>query len=175
VVARTSGDPEALSASLARLIRETDARVPIGQVRTMEQVLVASLDLQRFIMLLLGTFSGLAVLLAGVGVYGLISYIVSQRTHEVGVRIALGAGVGDVLALIIRRGMLLAAIGTALGLVGALGLTRLLSGLLFGVRATDPSTFILVTLLLGTVALAACYIPARRATRVEPMAALRTE
>ena len=93
----------------------------------MDQVLVATLDLQRFIMLLLGAFSGLAVLLAGVGVYGLISYVVSQRTHEVGVRIALGAGVGDVLALIIRRGMLLAAIGTALGLVGALGLTRLLS------------------------------------------------
>ncbi len=175
VVVRTAGDPRALRDALARAIRDADARVPVGRVRTMEEVLDGSLAFQRFLMLLLSVFAGLAVALAAVGVYGLMSHAVAQRTHEIGVRMALGALQRDVLGLIVSRGLLMAGIGVVIGLFGAAALTRLLGGMLYGVRPVDPRTFASVAALLMLVALAACYLPARRAARVDPMVALRAE
>jgi ABC-type antimicrobial peptide transport system permease subunit len=175
LVVRTDGDPAALKAMVARTIRGTDAQVPLGRVRTMDEVLDGSIEFQRFVMLLLGTFAGLAVTLAAVGTYGVMSYLVAQSTREIGVRIALGALPRQVLGVVIGRGMLLAGIGAAVGLASALALTRLLAQQLYGVKATDALTFAAVTALLLLVALVACFVPARRATRVDPMVALRTE
>ena len=175
LVVRTDGDPAALKAMVARTIRATDAQVPLGRVRTMDEVLDGSIELQRFVTLLLAAFAGLAVTLAAVGTYGVMSYLVAQSTREIGVRIALGALPRQVLGVVIGRGMLLAGIGVAVGLAGALVLTRLLSSQLYGVKPTDVLTFAAVTALLLLVALAACFVPARRATRVDPMVALRYE
>jgi len=175
VVVRSSGDPAAVQASLARVIRETDAFVPVGRVRAMDEVLVGSLAFQRFIMALLSTFAGLAIVLASVGLYGVIAYLVAQRTHEIGVRMALGARSRDVLRMVLAHGLRLVAVGVVLGLAGALALTRFLAGQLYGVRPTDPLTFVAVTALLALVALAATWLPARRAARVNPMVALRAE
>jgi ABC-type antimicrobial peptide transport system permease subunit len=141
----------------------------------MDDVLHASLQIQRFVMTLLSIFAALALVLASVGVYGLMSYVVAQRTHEIGVRMAIGARSADVMRLVIGRAMLLAVIGVVLGLVGARLLTHLLSSQLFGVQATDLVTFAGVSGVLVLVALAASYLPARRATRVDPMIALRSE
>ena len=141
----------------------------------MEEVLVGSLAFQRFIMALLTAFAGLAIVLASVGLYGVIAYLVTQRTHEIGVRMALGARSHDVLRMVLGHGLRLVGIGVVLGLAGALALTRFLAGQLYGVRPTDPLTFIAVTALLAVVALAATYLPARRAARVDPMIALRNE
>jgi len=175
VVVRTSGDPAAVQAALARVIRETDPFVPVGRVRAMEEVLRGSLAFQRFVMALLTAFAGLAIVLASVGLYGVIAYLVAQRTHEIGVRMALGARSRDVLRMVLGHGLRLVAIGVVLGLVGALALTRFLAGQLYGVRPTDPLTFIAVTALLALVALAAAWLPAQRAARVDPMIALRAE
>ena len=141
----------------------------------MDQWLSESLARRRFAMLMLGLFAVVAMLLAGVGIYGVMSYTVAQRTREMGIRIALGAQTRDVLRLIFRQGLSLAGIGVGIGLVVAIAATRLMASLLFGIRATDPITFAAIALLLAMVALLACWIPARRATKVDPMIALRYE
>jgi putative ABC transport system permease protein len=175
VVLRTTGDPGALGTALARTIHETDPQVPVGRVRAMAEVLAASLAFQRFVMTLLALFALLAVMLAAVGLYGVMSYLVAQRTHEIGVRMALGADPGQVLRMVLGRGMVLAAGGAAVGLVGAVFATRLLANQLYGVKPADPLSLAAVTALLAAVALLACFVPARRGTRVDPVVALRTE
>jgi len=175
VVVRTAGGPAALKEFVARTIRATDARVPLGRVRTMEEILSASLAFHRFLMLLLIAFAGLAVVLAAVGIYGVMSYLVTQSTREIGVRIALGARPRQVCGVVIGHGMLLAGLGAIVGVAGSLALTRLLESQLYGVTPTDALTLGGVTTLLLFVAMVACVIPARRATRVDPMVALRYE
>jgi predicted permease len=175
VVVRTAGDPAALRATLPRVIHETDAQIPVGRVRTMEEILGAALAFQRFLMLLLGVFGGLAVTLAAVGIYGVMASFAAQRTHEIGVRLALGALPRDVVRLVLRRGLLLAGIGVGVGLAGAAGLTRLLANQLHDVQPIDPLTFGGVAGALVVVAVAACAAPAVRASRLDPVVALRHE
>lgn len=174
-VLRTAGDPLSLSASVKKEMLGLDPTLPVKNVRSMEQVLSKSIAHERFHMSLLGLFAGTGLVLAAVGIYGVISYSVMQRTHEMGIRIALGARGSDVLKLVVGQGMVLVLIGVSLGLGVAFAVTRVMVGLLYGVSATDPVTFIAISLLLSVVALLACYIPARRATRVDPMVALRYE
>jgi putative ABC transport system permease protein len=176
VVARAaSGDTANVATALRGVIRQTDKDSPIWNVRTMEELLAASVAKRRFNMILLGGFASVALLLAALGIYGVISYSVTQRTHEIGVRVALGAQPRDVVRMILSQGMRLTLLGVGLGLVGAFALTRVMSGLLFGVSATDPATFAGVALLLAGVAFVSCLLPARRATKVDPMIALRYE
>jgi predicted permease len=175
VLVRTAQKPLSVSRAVENALRDAAPNLPIGEVRSMEEVLSFSIAQQRFRMTLMTIFAGLALALAAVGIYGVISYSVSQRTHEIGVRMALGATRGIVLQMIVRQGLRLTLIGTALGLLGALGLTRVLKSMLFGVKPTDPVTFVAVSMLLAAVALLASYIPARRATKVDPMVALRYE
>ncbi len=172
---RTTVDPLTLSAAARREIQAVDRNAPASNIRSMEQYLAASIAPRRFNLRLLTIFAGSALILAGAGLYGVISYVVAQRKRELGIRIALGARAGDVLKMVIGQGMALAIIGLALGLLAALALTRLMVGLLFGVSATDPLTFIIIALMLTLVALLACYIPARRATKVDPLVALKNE
>jgi ABC-type antimicrobial peptide transport system permease subunit len=172
---RTSVDPLTLQAAVRREIQAVDREAPASNIRTMEQYLAASVAPRRFNLWLLTVFAGAALVLAATGLYGVISYGVEQRRHEIGIRVALGARAGDVLKLVIGQGMALAIIGVALGLGAALALTRLMESLLFSVSATDPLTFIAIALLLTLVALLACYIPARRATKVDPLVALRPQ
>jgi putative ABC transport system permease protein len=141
----------------------------------MDEVIAGTLTRQRFSMILLDAFAAVALLLASIGIYGVISYVVGQRTHELGIRLALGAQRRDVLSLVLGHGLKMALGGVALGLVAALGLTRLLGNLLYGVSATDPATFTAIALLLTGVALLACFVPAWRATKVDPLTALRHE
>jgi putative ABC transport system permease protein len=152
-----------------------DSQIPVSDILSMEDIMAVSLAQQRFNMLLLALFAALALILAAVGIYGLMAYSVSQRTHEIGVRLAIGAQRRDVLRLVLRDGAKLTLLGIAIGIIAALTLTRLMAGLLFEVTPTDPATFAAVAILLAVVAFAACYIPARRATRVDPMVALRYE
>ncbi len=175
IVMRTTGDPLALAAAAEREIRAIDPDQPVSDIRTMQQLLADSVARSRFTTTLLGLFAALALVLASVGIFGVMSYSVTQRTHEIGIRMALGATARDILRMILRQGLTLTLIGVAVGLIGAFALTRLMSSLLFGVSASDPITFTAVTLMLAGVALLACYIPARRATRVDPMVALRYE
>ena len=175
LVARTTGDPLSVAGAAQNEVRAVDKDQPVTRVRTMEAVVAGSVAQPRFRTLLLGSFAVIALLLAAVGIYGVISYAVMQRTQEIGIRIALGAQPRDVLRLVVRQGMAPALVGLGVGLIGAFALTRLLKDLLFIVRPTDPATFALVALLLASVALLACYLPARRATKVDPMVALRRE
>ncbi len=174
-VIRTDGDPLALAASARGVIQSIDPNQPVADVRTMESWIGESVSRMRFGTLLLTVFALVALLLSAVGVYGVMAYTVTQRHHEIGIRIALGAQTRDVLSMVVRQGMLITLAGIGLGLLGGLALTRVISAQLFGVSATDPLTFGGVSLLLIVVALLACYIPARRATKVDPMVALRYE
>jgi putative ABC transport system permease protein len=177
-VASSQNNPSGLSslaAAIRNQMRTIEPNEPINQVVTMDERLSNSVATRRFQMLLLGAFAGLALVIATVGIYGVISYAVSQRTHEIGIRMALGAQAGDVLRMMIWRGMALTFVGLAIGLAAALALTRVLKNLLFNVSATDPATFALILLLLVGVAFIASYIPARRATKVDPLIALRSE
>lgn len=175
IVARTQSDPVAMTAAIKQQIWKVDSRLPVTRVETMEQVSAASFAARRFNMLLLTIFSALALVLAAVGVYGVMSYAVTQRTPEIGVRMALGAQMGDVVKLVLRGGLVLAFTGVILGLGGAFALTRLMRSLLFAVEPNDFATFAVVTVCLMGTALLACYLPARRATKVDPLVALRYE
>jgi putative ABC transport system permease protein len=174
-VARTSSDPMVMAPALRRSIWSVDKNVPITDLMTMDQVVALSASESRYQAMLLSAFGTLGLILAMVGIYGLISYLVSQRTRELGVRIALGARPQNILRMIISEGMLLVVAGVIIGVAGALALTRFLRSLLFEIKPTDPVTFVGVAISLTLVALAACYIPARRAMRVDPIVALRYE
>jgi putative ABC transport system permease protein len=175
ILVRTSSDPTALVPAIRKEVWSLDANQPISNINTMEKIVADSIAQPRLSMLLMGLFGALALILAAVGIYGLLSYAVTQRTQEMGIRMALGAKTTDVLKLILTQGMTLALIGIAIGLIGSLALTRLLAGLLFGVTPTDAVTFVSVSVVLIGVALFACYFPARRATKVDPLVALRYE
>jgi len=175
LIVRTAGDPTAMLSSVRERIWALDRQQPLYNVRTVDQILAQAVARPRFNMLLISILAGVALVLASVGIYGVISYSVTQRTHELGVRMALGATAGDVLKLVIGQGMLLAGIGLGVGLVAAFAVTRIMASLLFGVSATDPLTYLGLAALLGAIAFLACYIPARRATRVNPVTALRAE
>jgi putative ABC transport system permease protein len=174
VMIRTSNDPIQLAGIARQTIKSLDKDLPVT-ITTMDQVFSNSVAGQRFNTLLLGVFASLALVLATVGVFGVINYSVAQRTHELGIRIALGAQRNDVFKLVVGQGLMLALIGVAVGAAGAFVLTRLISGLLYGVSPTDKLTFVLVSVLVTLVALLACYVPARRATRVDPLEALRCD
>jgi len=172
---RTKSESYSLSADIQRELRIASGGLPVAHIRSMDQVLGQSMARSRFNVVLLSIFAGLAVLLAAIGIYGVMSYAVGQRVHEIGVRMALGARAGNVLSLVLRQGLSLALLGIALGLMGTVWLTGAMKSLLFGVRPNDLPTFAIVSALLLAVAGAATYIPARRATKVDPIVALRYE
>jgi putative ABC transport system permease protein len=175
IVARSAKDPQGLAKPIASVVQSLDKDLPTYAPKTLEQYLNGTIAIPRFNTFLLAVFAALAMILTAVGLYGVISYTVAQRTHEIGIRMALGAQPGDMLRLVVGQGMRLALLGVGLGLVAAFGLTRFLSSLLFGVSSTDPVSFAVVVTMLVAVVLLACYIPARRAMRVDPMVALRYE
>jgi putative ABC transport system permease protein len=175
IVARTEGDPRALISAVQREVRALDSELPVYNIKTLEEYVAASVAQPRFNTVLLAIFAGIALVLTAVGLFGVMSYTVRQRTHEIGIRMALGAAETDVLKMVVRQGMTLAGIGMAAGLAGAYFLTRLMTSMLFGIGATDPLTFVAISVVLAIVALGACFVPARRATRVDPMVALRYE
>jgi predicted permease len=174
-VARTAGAPLNLVSAIRQAAQRVDGSTVVYSVRPMQEIVANSISRQRFTMLLLSVFSVLALVLSAIGIYGVISYLAGQRTHEIGVRVALGASSSDVLRMVLGEGMKITLVGVGIGLAAALGLTRLITKMIYGVGANDPITFAGVAILLISVALLACYIPARRAMRVDPMIALRYE
>jgi putative ABC transport system permease protein len=175
VVVRTSGDPESVLSAVRHKVHDLDGELPVANVKTMEQWLTNSEAQPRLNAVLLAVFAVVALAIAAVGIYGVLSYSVSQRTREIGLRMAIGAQRGNVVGLVVREGMTVATCGIAIGLVGALAASQALGTLLFGVQARDPVTFAAVATALAAVALAACYVPARRASQVDPNVALRDE
>jgi putative ABC transport system permease protein len=175
VAVRTAGDPAALTGAIRSAIHELDADLPMANVTTLDDLVGRSMGQRRLSTILLAGFAGLALLLASLGIYGVMSFAVAQRTRELGVRVALGASRDKVLGLVLRQGLTLTAIGAGIGLLGGAALTRLIASQLYGVKSTDLVTFALVTVLLLTVATCATLIPALRATRIDPMVALREE
>jgi putative ABC transport system permease protein len=170
-----TSDATSLTAAAQSVVWSVNRDVPLGNIRTMQEVVANSVQRRRFSMLLLTMFAGVAMVLAAMGLYGVMSYSVAQRTREIGIRMALGARRPDVLVLVVKQGMALVVMGIAGGTFLSFGMTRLISGMLFGITATDPLTFIGVALLLGAAAFLANYLPARRAASVDPMVALRYE
>ena len=175
ITVRSDGDPTLLVPSIRDVLKQIDPNIPMAQIRTMEEIVSSSVAQPRLEAILLGAFGALALILASIGVYGVMAYSVSQRTSEIGIRMALGASRSSVLRMVLSQGIRMTAIGLAIGCVAAIGLTRLMSGLLFGVSPTDPLTFAAVLVVLAAIAMLACYLPARRATKVDPMRALRYE
>jgi putative ABC transport system permease protein len=174
-VARTDGDAAALSGAMRRAVAKVDANVPVSEVQSMDAVVALATQSTRFNLLLLASFAGVALTLAAVGIYSVISYGVSRRTHEIGIRMALGASRAELRGMVVRQGMIVALAGAGAGLLGALALTGAIRSMLYGVGATDPLTFVSVSAVLILVALCASYLPARRATRIDPLTALRSE
>ena len=174
-VIRTQGEPLSIAGAVRQAVHDLDSEQPIAAMKPMEEWVASSTETPRYRTALLALFAAIAMVLAATGIYGVMSYSVAQRTHEIGVRMALGARQSSVLSLIVRQGMLLVAIGVVIGLAGAYALTRVMASLLFGVTAKDPVTFVVVAVLLSVVALLACYVPARRATKIDPLEALRYE
>jgi putative ABC transport system permease protein len=174
-IVRTRVEPHSLIPAIQHQLKEASGGLPAGGLRSMNEILTQSTARQDFNMQLLGIFGGVALLLASIGIYGLIAYSVQQRTHEIGIRVALGAGSSDVRNMIVFQGMRLAIIGVALGMCIAFGLTRLMAGFLYGVQARDPAVFLITPMLLSAVALLAVWVPARRASRLNPLEALRHE
>jgi putative ABC transport system permease protein len=172
---RTAGLPETLTQNVRQAVSSVDATLEAANFQTMDQLISQSVAQPKFYTILFASFAFLALILAAVGIYGVMAYAVAQRTHEIGVRMALGATRGDVLRMVIIQGMILAITGVALGLLAAFGLTRIMGNLLFSVGATDPMTFAVISMMLIGIALLACFIPARRATKVDPIVALRYE
>jgi putative ABC transport system permease protein len=172
---RTTSDTSSLVGSVRQIIREVDPDQPVSNVATMAEVLGEEAAQRRMGMIMLVGFAALALLLASLGIYGVLAYFVTQHTNEIGLRQALGATPRNILFLVLKKGMGLTLAGVGLGLLAALGLTRLMSSMLFGVNASDPLTFVAVPVVLVAVALFACYLPARRATKVDPLVALRYE
>jgi predicted permease len=175
VIVKTSGSPLSLAAPIKREVQAMDKDQPLGAVQPLESLVARSLAPRRFNLMLLGLFALIALLLGAVGLYGVMSYAVTQRTRELGIRLALGARSKDALWLVIKQGVILSLIGIVIGLAVSLALTRLMTSLLYDVSATDPLTFGLIASLLGAVTLLACWIPARRATKVDPLTALKHE
>ena len=175
LVVKTEGPVTGLVEDIKRRVWSLDSQIPVSDVQSMDDLMAVSVAQERFNMLLLGIFAVLALILAGVGIYGMIAYRVNQRTHDIGVHIALGAQHRDVLRLVMKDGMKLTLFGILLGLCGAVALTRVMVSLLFEVKPTDPATLIAVALLLAAAALLACYIPAQRALSIQPINALRCE
>ena len=174
-VVRTKVAPYSLSADIQRELREASGGLPVGHIRSMDQVVVESTARNDFNTTLLTIFAAVALLLAAIGIYGLMAYSVQQRTQEIGIRMALGAGPGNVRKMIVLQGMKLALFGVFLGVAAAFGLARLMANMIYGVKTWDPVVFVTVTILLSAVALFATYVPARRAARVSPIVALRYE
>lgn len=175
LVARTSANPYQFIGAVRREVAQLDPDLPVSEVATMEEVVAESIWQPRLYAMLFAVFAGGALLLAVIGIYGVMAFLVQTRTHEIGVRMALGATARDVFRLIVGRGMKLTAAGVVIGVGGAIALTRLMHSLLFNTSATDPFTFILISVLLSLAAFFACYLPARRAAKVDPLVALRYE
>ena len=172
---KSSVEPLSLVAAIKDEVQIVDKDQPLGNVQTLESLVARSVAPRRFNLLLLGVFAFIALLLGAVGLYGVVSYAVTHRTREIGIRMALGAQKSDVLRLVFRQGLLLSSIGIVIGLVASVAFTRVMESLLYEVSATDPAILIIISLLLGAVALLACYVPARRAMKVDPLVAVRHE